>query len=82
MGLLQDLSGGDDQDPQALQEQAHQLGHSMGLQKEKLQKDMGLYASNLEKMSQAVELLEETVAAERRKRRSVRVNRRQQPLAK
>ena len=68
MGLLQDLSGGDDQDPQALQERAHQLGHSMGLQKEKLQKDMGLYASNLEKMSQAVELLEETVAAERRKR--------------
>jgi hypothetical protein len=40
----------------------------MGLQKEKLQKDMGLYASNLEKMAQAVELLEETVAAERRKR--------------
>jgi photosystem II biogenesis protein Psp29 len=68
MGLLQDLSGGDDQDPQALQERAHQLGHSMGLQKDKLQKDMGLYASNLEKMSQAVELLEETVAAERRKR--------------
>ena len=29
---------------------------------------MGLYASNLEKMAQAVELLEETVAAERRKR--------------
>ena len=68
MGLLQDLGGGDDQDPQALQDRAHQLGHSMGLQKDKLQKDMGLYASNLEKMAQAVELLEETVAAERRKR--------------
>ena len=68
MALLQDLSGGDDQAPEALQQRARDLGHSFGLHKDKLDKDMGLYASNLEKMSQAVELLEETVAAERRKR--------------
>ena len=68
MGLLQDLGGGDDQDPEALQKRAREIGSGLGLQQDKLEKDMGLYASNLEKMSQAVELLEETIAAERRKR--------------
>ena len=40
----------------------------MGLQQEKLDKDMGLYASNLEKMAQAVEMMEETVASVKRRR--------------
>lgn len=40
----------------------------MGLLRERLDKDLNLYASNLEKMAQAVELMEETVAAERRRR--------------
>jgi hypothetical protein len=40
----------------------------MGLIKDRVDKDLSLYASNLEKMSQAVELMEETVAAERRRR--------------
>ena len=40
----------------------------MGLLRERLDKDLSLYATNLEKMAQAVELMEETVAAERRKR--------------
>jgi hypothetical protein len=40
----------------------------MGLLKDRLDKDLSLYAGNLEKMSQAVELMEETLAAERRRR--------------
>jgi hypothetical protein len=40
----------------------------MGLLRDRLDKDLSLYTSNLEKMAQAVELMEETVAAERRKR--------------
>ena len=39
-----------------------------GLLRDRLDKDLSLYASNLEKMAQAVELMEETVAAERRRR--------------
>jgi hypothetical protein len=31
-------------------------------------KDLSLYTTNLEKMAQAVELMQETVAADRRKR--------------
>jgi hypothetical protein len=40
----------------------------MGLLRERLDRDLSLYVTNLEKMAQAVELMEETVAAERRKR--------------
>ncbi len=47
---------------------AHEIGEAMGLIKDRVDKDLGLYASNIEKMSQAVELMEETVAAERRRR--------------
>ncbi|NBQ22206.1 MAG: hypothetical protein EBU30_11330, partial [Synechococcaceae bacterium WB6_3B_236] len=47
---------------------AREVGDLIGLQQEKLEKDMGLYASNLEKMAQAVQMMEETVAAERRRR--------------
>jgi hypothetical protein len=36
--------------------------------KDRLDKDLNLYATNLEKMAQAVELMEETVAADRRRR--------------
>jgi photosystem II biogenesis protein Psp29 len=68
VALLEELGGGNEQDPEALRLRARQLGELMGLQEEKLDKDMGLYARNLEKMAQAVEMLEETVAAERRKR--------------
>ena len=48
----------------------------MGLMKDRLDKDLSLYATNLEKMAQAVELMEETVAADRRRRerREERVN--------
>jgi photosystem II biogenesis protein Psp29 len=68
MALIQELSGGDDQEPEALRKRATSVGEQMGLQQEKLDKDMGLYASNLEKMAQAVEMMEETVAAVKRRR--------------
>ena len=55
-------------DPTALRSYAHDLGSAMGLLRDRLDKDISLYANNLEKMAQAVELMEETVAAERRKR--------------
>lgn len=36
--------------------------------KDRVEKDLGIYNRNLERMAQAVELMEETLAAERRKR--------------
>ncbi|MEB3235437.1 MAG: photosystem II biogenesis protein Psp29 [Cyanobacteriota bacterium] len=68
MALLEQAQGADAMDPAALRDYAHDLGASMGLLRERLDKDLKLYASNLEKMAQAVELMEETVAAEKRKR--------------
>lgn len=68
IAALQDLAGANDQDPEALRLRAREVGELIGLQQEKLEKDMGLYASNLEKMAQAVQMMEETVAAERRRR--------------
>jgi hypothetical protein len=40
----------------------------MGLLKSRLDKDLSLYATNVEKMAQAIELMEETLAADRRRR--------------
>ena len=68
MALLEQAQGADAMDPTALRSYAHDLGASMGLLRDRLDKDLKLYASNLEKMAQAVELMEETVAAEKRKR--------------
>ncbi len=68
LALLQQAHGADAMDPQALRQAAHEVGEAMGLLKERVDKDLGLYAGNLEKMAQAVELMEETVAAERRRR--------------
>lgn len=66
--LLEQARGAESMDPQAMRQFAHEMGESMGLLKDRLDKDLSLYATNLEKMAQAVELMEETVAAERRKR--------------
>lgn len=66
--LLEQAQGADGLEPQTLRQSAHEIGASMGLLRERLDKDLNLYASNLEKMAQAVELMEETVAAERRRR--------------
>lgn len=68
LSLLEQAQGADTLEPQALREAAHEIGTSMGLLRERLDKDLSLYASNLEKMAQAVELMEETVAADRRRR--------------
>lgn len=68
LSLLQRARGAEAVEPQALREAAHQIGESMGLMKERVDKDLNLYASTLEKMAQAVELMEETLAAERRRR--------------
>jgi len=68
LSLLEQARGADALDPQELRSYAHELGQAMGLLQERLDKDLNLYASNLEKMAQAVELMEETLAAERRRR--------------
>lgn len=68
LALLESAQGADAMDPQTLRQAAHEIGAAMGLLRDRLDKDLSLYASNLEKMAQAVELMEETVAAERRRR--------------
>lgn len=66
--LLEQARGADGMDPASLRSYAHELGEAMGLLRDRLDKDLSLYSSNLEKLAQAVELMEETIAAERRKR--------------
>jgi len=68
LSLLEKAQGAEAMDPQALRQAAHDIGAAMGLLRERLDKDLSLYATNLEKMAQAVELVQETVAAERRRR--------------
>ncbi len=68
LSLLEQASGSEATEPQALRQSAHEIGESMGLLRDRLDKDLSLYATNLEKMAQAVELMEETVAADRRRR--------------
>lgn len=65
--LLEEARGADSMDPQALRQFAHDTAASMGLLRDRVDKDLALYASNLEKLAQAVELMEETVAADRRR---------------
>ena len=68
LSVLQRAQGAEAVDPQALRSAAHEIGEAMGLIKARVDKDLSLYAGNIEKMTQAVELMEETVAAERRRR--------------
>jgi photosystem II biogenesis protein Psp29 len=68
LSLLEKAQGAEAMEPQALRQAAHDIGAAMGLLRDRLDKDLSLYASNLEKMAQAVELVQETVAAERRRR--------------
>ena len=68
LSLLSSAQGGEPSDPDQLKSLAHDIGEQLGLSKPRLDKDLSLYTSNLEKMAQAVELVEETLAAERRKR--------------
>ena len=66
--LLEQAQGAEALEPETLRQSAHEIGASMGLLRDRLDKDLTLYVSNLEKMAQAVELMEETVAADRRRR--------------
>ncbi len=68
LSLLSSAQGGEPSNPNELKTLAHEIGEQLGLSKPRLDKDLSLYTSNLEKMAQAVELIEETLAAERRKR--------------
>jgi photosystem II biogenesis protein Psp29 len=68
LSLLEQARGADAMDPQKLRSYAHDLAAAMGLLRDRVDKDLGIYATNLEKLAQAVELMEETVAAERRRR--------------
>lgn len=68
LSLLEEARGADSMDAQALRQFAHETAEAMGLLRERVDKDLALYASNLEKLAQAVELMEETVAADRRRK--------------
>ena len=73
--LLEHAQGADGMDPATLRSYAHDLGTAIGLLRDRLDKDINLYATNLEKLAQAVELMEETVAADRRKREKAQAER-------
>ena len=68
LSLLEKAQGADSKDAAALRQSAHDLAEALGLLRDRVDKDLTLYVGNLEKLAQAVELMEETVAAERRKR--------------
>ena len=55
-------------DDQTLVKQAVDLCEDLNLPSERVEKDMNLFASNSERMEQAVELMEETLASDRKKR--------------
>ena len=74
LSLLEQAQGADALDPQALRAAAHEEGASMGQLRDRLDKDLSLYAANLEKLAQAVVMLEETVAADRRRRERQQLN--------
>ena len=80
LSLLEQAQGADGMDAATLRTYAHDLGAAMGLLRDRLDKDLSLYASNLEKLAQAVELMEETVAAERRKRERQQNNEEPAPI--
>ncbi len=66
--LLAKAQGEQSSDPAELAKLAHELSEPLGMTKDRVEKDLGIYNRNLERMAQAVELMEETLAAERRKR--------------
>ena len=72
IGLLTVLetAGGnqDSPDDQTLVKQAVDLCEDLNLPSERVEKDLSQFAANSERMSQAVELLKETIASERRKK--------------
>lgn len=53
---------------EAIVKQSKELAESLGLPADRVEKDLTLFGSNSERMDQAVELVEETIAAEKRKK--------------
>ena len=51
-----------------LRKRAVEISKEIGMPKERVEKDLGIFASSSERMQQAVELMEETLASERRKK--------------
>lgn len=55
-------------DTEALVKQSKELAECLGLPSDRVEKDLTLFGSNSERMDQAVELVKETIAAEKRKK--------------
>ena len=69
MRLLQAARGdASSPDNEALVQQCKDLADDLALPADRVEKDLALFASNSERMDQAVELVEETIAAEKRKK--------------
>jgi len=56
------------EDAGELRKRAVEISKEIGLPEERVEKDLGIFASSSERMQQAVELMEETLASERRKK--------------
>ena len=57
-----------DSENEAIVKQSKELAEGLGLPTDRVEKDLTLFSSNSERMDQAVELVEETIAAEKRKK--------------
>ncbi|AII49326.1 inositol phosphatase [Synechococcus sp. KORDI-52] len=55
-------------DSESLVKQSQEWAASLGMPADRVEKDLTLFGSNSERMDQAVELVEETIAAEKRKK--------------
>ena len=56
------------EDAAELRKKAVEISKQIGMPEARVEKDLGIFAANSERMEQAVELMEETLAAERRKK--------------
>ena len=56
------------EDAAELRKKAVEISKEIGMPEERVEKDLGIFASSSERMQQAVELMEETLASERRKK--------------
>ena len=67
--LFKEAQGDADQPDEAeLRKRCKELSATLNFPAERVEKDLGLFASNSERMAAAVELVQETIAAERRKK--------------
>ena len=55
-------------DAAALRQRAVEISKTIGMPSDRVEKDLSVFASSSERMEQAVELMEETLAAEKRKK--------------